>query len=184
MQTGLSLGGEMKYAFDKKGHIRGVAGLTGNFFINWTEIATLGFVDTYRPTMGVVTLNLGGEYAFNTKEKIIPFLGAGFTFNFISGEHMISSTRYGFQLGFGADFVLGRRVGLVGGIKYNFANLIGKDSDTTKFSTNARELPLNDGEYVYQGQSIGAKNITFLQFYLGIEFIFGGKAAKETEIIK
>lgn len=183
MQTGINLGGEFKYAFDKNGNIRGVMGFMGNFFINWSEVLTLGLIDVDRPTIAIGTWSIGGEYAFSPKEKLNPFVGAGFTINFISGQNIASETRYGFQIGFGADFAVSNYVGFEGGIKYNLANLIGKDSDTTKFETSL-ELPLNDGEYYYRGQHVGAKNISFLQLYLGIEFFIGGSGRGKKTVIK
>jgi len=184
MQTGLNVGLEFKYAFGKKGNFRGVMGYMGNFFINWTEVFTLGLVDVDRPTIEIGTWNIGGEYAFSPKEKLNPFVGAGLTINFIGGQSIESATRYGFQLGFGADIAVSNYVGFQGGIKYNLANLIGKDSDTSKFTTR-REIPLNDGEYYYRGQHIGAKNISFLQMYLGIEFYLGGSGrGGKTKVIK
>ena len=183
MQTGLNLGGEFKYAFGKNGNFRGVMGYMGNLFINWTEAFTLGLVDVDRPTIEIGTWNIGGEYAFSPKEKLNLFVDAGFTVNFIGGQRIESATRYGFQLGFGADVAVSNYVGIQGGIKYNLANLIGKDSDTTKFTTR-REIPLNDAEYYYRGQHIGAKNISFLQMYLGVEFFLGGSGRGKKTVIK
>ena len=183
MQTGLNVGLEFKYAFGKNGNFRGVMGYMGNFFINWTEAFTLGLVDVDRPTIEIGTWNIGGEYAFSPKEKLSPFVGAGLTINFIGGQKIESATRYGFQIGFGADVAVSNYVGFHGGIRYNLANLIGKDADTTKFTTS-REIPLNDGEYYYRGQHIGAKSISFLQMYLGIEFFIGGSGRGKKTVIK
>jgi len=165
--------GEMKYAFDKKGHVRGVLGFSINGFMNPGELLTLGLGNVVRETMGIISLNMGGEYSFIPEEKISPFVGASFTTNFISGSNFDSETRFGMQFNIGAQLTISNHFGLVGGFKYDIANLIGKETNVNKFSSSWRELPLSDEEYTYHGNTLDAKTISFIQFYFGFSFLSG-----------
>jgi hypothetical protein len=184
MQIGINGGLQLKYAIDEKERFRAVAGIDGNAFLNLTGALTLGLVEAYRPTIGITTYHLGGEYAFSPEKKLTTLLGAAFTINKIDGKHIETATRYGFQLCFSADYALTKHFGITGGLKCNFANLFGKKSNTTKFGGKYPEYPLNDGDYVYQGQKISSKNIFYFQMYLGIEFIIGGSGRGKTKVVK
>lgn len=184
MQIGINGGLQLKYAIDEKERFRAVAGIDGNAFLNLTGALTLGLVEAYRPTIGITTYHLGGEYAFSPEKKLTTLLGADFTINKIDGKHIETATRYGFQFCFSADYALTKHFGFTGGLKSNFANLFGKKSNTTKFGGKYPEYPLNDDEYVYQGQKISSKNIFYIQLYLGIEFIIGGSDRGKTKVIK
>src|SRR5437773_2293090 len=90
----------------------------------------------------IFTLSIGAQYSYQTKRsKVNPFVSAEFTVNFYSGvleatfntgtpevSNFNPTSRYGLQLGGGIDFVLGQRVGIITGVKYNMANLIGRQS--------------------------------------------------------
>jgi len=188
MRLGVNFGADAKYAFDKKGNFRGVFGIGYNLMMNPGDI--IGGLTTvkFRPTIGILTLSLGPEYAFLPKGKVNPFVGADFTANFISGSYEYepetapfnnftfeSAARFGIQFGLGADITLGKNIGLVIGFKYNLANLIGKDSDSSKAAGDTRAL--NDKEYTYTGTTgtvtVKDKNISYVQFYTGLAFFFG-----------
>lgn len=65
MKFGFNLiNAEIKYAFDKKCHVRGAAGLSVNKFINPSAIFTFGFDRPLRENFGIVSTYLGAEYAF------------------------------------------------------------------------------------------------------------------------
>jgi hypothetical protein len=161
---------EVKYAFGKEGNFRGVAGFSYSGFLNTDELLTLGWANVYRDEMELISLYIGGEYAFLTKEKVIPFLGAAFTSNFFSGANTKAESRFGLQFNLGADIITGKHFGFVGGIKLDFANLFGKESNINKPTSGQ---PLYDDEYTYNGKTISAKSINFLQLYAGFAFFFG-----------
>jgi hypothetical protein len=160
---------EIKYAFGQKRNIRGVLGFSYSGFLNTDELLTLGWASVYRDQMTLVSLYLGGEYAFMTKEKVIPFLGAALTSNFFSGTNTNAESRFGLQFNLGADIITGRNFGFVGGVKLDLANLFGKES-STGFSSGQ---PLNDAAYTYNGKNVSSKNIAFMQIYAGFAFFFG-----------
>lgn len=171
MKFGINLiNAELKYAFDKKRHLRGVTGVSASVFMNPKDILTLGFTKTLRETFTIVSLYLGGEFAFLPEQKLNPFAGLAFTSNFISGDDFSAESRYGIQLNCGADFSISNKFGMVGGIKLDFANLFGKSTDVNKFDLNLINIPLSDGEFVYHGKSMPAKGISYFQFYLGFSY--------------
>jgi hypothetical protein len=165
--------GELKYAFDRGRHVRGVFGLSYSSFLNPQGILTLGFSHPLRESMNIFSFSLGGEYAIQPKERINPFVGTSFTANFISGEDFDAETRYGLQLDFGVDARFSNSVGGIGGIRFDIVNLFGKETDTSKFYLKYGSVPLSDGEYTYHGNSIKAKTISYLQFYIGLVFYLG-----------
>jgi len=185
MKLSINFGADAKYAFDKKGNFRGVFGIGYNMFMNPADLLGLGATIKFRPKINILTLSLGPEYAFLPKGKFNPFIGVDFTANFINGSFdyepqmspifnnitIESAARFGLQFGLGADIALGKSIGIVVGVKYNLANLIGKDSDTSKVSGTTRAL--NDAEYTYGGSTISAKNISYVQIYSGFAFFLG-----------
>jgi hypothetical protein len=189
IRLGVNFGADAKYAFDKKGNIRGVFGIGYNLMMNPVDIIGLGTIK-YRPVIGILTLSLGPEYAFLPKGKVNPFVGVDFTANFINGSYeyepqmspiftnvtIESASRFGIQFGVGTDFVLGKNIGIVVGVKYNLVNLIGKESDSSKAKGNTRAL--NDKEYTYTSTTgtvvkVNDKNISYVQMYAGLAFFFG-----------
>ncbi len=185
MRIGVNFGVDGKYAFDKNGNIRAVVGLGYNLFMNPAEYASITGSYKYKPMIGILTASLGAEYAFLPKGKTNPFVGVDFTANFFNGSFeydpqftgipnvtLKPATRFGIQFNAGVDIQLGKSIGIVVGGKYNLANLIGKDSDTSKFSAASipTERPLNDKEYTYGGLTYSSKNISYLQYYVGISF--------------
>jgi opacity protein-like surface antigen len=187
MKLGINFGADGKYAFDKKGNIRGVVSLGYNMFINPGEYASLTGSYTYTPTIGIFTASLGAEYAFLPKEKWCPFVGVDFTANFFNGSFnydpkfptipdisLKSAARFGLQFGAGADVAISKSIGVFASVKYHLANLIGKDSDTSTFSLILpSERPLNDAEYTYGGKTVSAKNIQYVQISAGVVFFLG-----------
>lgn len=195
MKLGINFGADGKYAFDKKGNIRGVLSLGYNLFINPGEYVSAGGSYKYKPTIGIFTAAIGPEYAFTPKQKWCPYVGVDFTANFYNGSFnydpafpgipdisLESETRFGLQFRVGTDVSISRSVGIFAEVKYHLANLIGKDSDTTSFSqTLPTERPLNDAEYEYGGKTVSSKNISYTQISIGVTFFLGQpkKAAKK-----
>jgi hypothetical protein len=187
MRLGINFGADAKYAFDKKGNIRGVLTLGYNLFMNPGEYTSVTGSYKYKPTIGILTAALGPEYAFLPKEKWCPFVGVDFTANFFSGSFnydpqfpgipnisLKSAARFGLQFRAGTDVSISRSVGVFAEVKYHLANLIGKDSDISTFSQILpTERPLNDAEYTYNQKTVSAKNISYMQISAGVSFFLG-----------
>jgi hypothetical protein len=187
MRLGINFGADGKYAFDKKGNIRGVLALGYNLFMNPGEYASITGSYKYKPTIGILTAAIGPEYAFLPKEKWCPFVGVDFTANFFNGSFkydpkfstipdisLKSETRFGVQFRVGTDVSISKSVGAFAEVKYHLANLIGKDSDTSTFAQILpTERPLNDAEYTYGGKTVSAKNISYMQISAGVSFLLG-----------
>lgn len=164
---------EMKYAFDKNRHVRGVFGLSFNTFLNPSGILTFWYSTPVRESIGIVSTYLGTEYAFLPKERIDPFVGARFAANFISGDNFKSETRYGLEFTLGMDITASEHFGLLAGFKYDIANLMGKETKVAAFDVYSNNLPLSDEGYTYHEKTIDSKSISFIQFYFGLSFFFG-----------
>jgi len=183
MKTGFNFGADVKYAFDKKGSIRGVFGLGYNMFMNSYDIPTtvISTATTYKPKFNYFTVSLGAEYAFLPKEKANPFIGVDFTGNFYNGKYTLdpqpagtseatlkSGSRFGLAFGAGVDIALSKNIGIIVGGKYHLVNLIGKDDDTTGITSN--EPPLVDKEYTSGTTTISAMDLQALKLYVGVSF--------------
>ena len=180
MKNGFNFGADGKFALDKKCYLKITASLTYNMFNNSGDmvIAENG-IETRK--INIFTAGAGFEYSFLPKKNINPFIGAEFTGNFFSGKikeeigdtsitenSLKPESRFGIQINGGIDIASSRNIGVVIGIKYCLANLFGKDSA----SVSGYEYALWDKEYTYNGGTISAKNIQYLQFYAGISFYF------------
>lgn len=180
MKNGFNFGADGKFALDKKCYFKITASLAYNMFNNSgnMEVVENG-VETRK--INIFTAGAGLEYSFLPKKNINPFIGAELTGNFFNGKHTLEigdtsitenslkpESRFGIQINGGIDIVSSRNFGVVIGIKYNIANLFGKDSA----SVSGGEYALWDKEYTYNGGKISAKNIQYLQFYAGLSFYF------------
>ena len=188
MRDGYNIGVTGKMTLKKVPNVKVVLGLNYNGFKNWGDLqvttnegngVTTTNVVEFIPKVAILALSLGGEYSFKPKENINPFVGLDFTTNFYSGSfqsnpssnfqrsQLKAETRFGFQLGGGVDFVFSKYIGMVLGLKYNLANLIGKgdyQEDVTSY-----QVGLNDNSY--PGQD--SRNISYFQLYTGVSFYFG-----------
>jgi len=188
MKTGFNLGLTGKYSVDKKQNIKITLGGSYNKFSvddNYTHTNDINI----HSNISIISASLGAEYSFTPKDKTRPFLGIDLTGNFFSGEttetvtapdttqsdhndlgatttKLKSASRFGFAIGGGVDVSLSKSVGAVFGVKYNFANLVGKEFLTT---SAAGEYNLNDKE----NGTIKSKNIMYLQVYLGVSLYLG-----------
>lgn len=171
MKNGFNLGGIFKYYVDKKNTIGLTLSGVYNGFSSGDVAVTGG---TGKVKMNFFQIGLGGEYLFSVKGKIKPFVGVDLTGNFISGKQTFtptsgtasestlkSATRFGFNVGAGVNFNVAPQIDLVVGAKYQFFNIIGKDSVG---SSVANEYTLMDKEV---GTS-KARNMMGLQIYGGI----------------
>ncbi|HMQ67357.1 MAG TPA: opacity family porin [Ignavibacteria bacterium] len=187
MRTGYNLDLTGKLTMNKEATIKLVFNLGYNGFKNWGDLNTAvpvekdggGATETqtvqFLPDVSIIVLSLGGQYDFNPKTSVNPFVGLDFTANFFGGNfgsnpssnfpknNLKSETRFGLQLGGGVDFNCNDYIGVICGMKYNFANLIGKgdyQSDAT-----STQIVLND--------DAGGRNISYLQIYAGVSFYIG-----------
>jgi hypothetical protein len=173
-----------KLGIGKKRNVKVTLGFNFNGFTNSVDLNNIyypGNTVTFIPHVNIITITGGGEYDFLPKGKINPFIGLDVTLNIWNGSFrfdnsgdtlpeyypakMKSETRLGFQFGAGAEYSIGKDMGLVAGVKYNMANLIGKSymEPSTLAST---EVQL--GDKANNGNP--AKNISYLQIYGGFVF--------------
>lgn len=187
MKTGYNLGLAGKLTMNSSGSIKMVFSLEYNGFKNWGDIissentekegsgSTESGTFYFLPDVSIIVASIGGEYNFNPKSSVNPFAGLDLTGNFFGGNfgsnpssnfpknHLKSETRIGLQLGGGVDFNCNDYVGIICGMKYNFANLIGKGDFEEDETSN--DIVLND--------NAGGRNISYLQFYAGVSFYIG-----------
>ena len=178
VKNGFNFGADGKFALDKKCYIKITASLAYNMFNNSGDMELVeNGIETRK--INIFSTGLGFEYSFFPKKNINPFIGAEFTGNFFNGKHTIeigdtsinentlkSESRFGININGGIDIVSSKNIGIVIGIKYNIANLFGKDSA----SVSGAGFALWDKEYIYNGRTISAKNIQYIQFYAGLSF--------------
>lgn len=185
MSNGFNAGADVKYYLGKKRNVGITLSLSYNGFSSGDITITDSlFGGTGKNKINIFVAGLGVEYAFLPKGKANPFIGAEFTGNFFSGNakftptsgtetsaDLKSASRFGVQFNGGVDIAFSKNIGGVVGVRYNLANLIGKDSIT---STSTTEFNLNDKETA----TIKAKNISYIQLYAGLSFYFNRPKAK------
>jgi hypothetical protein len=134
-------------------------------------------------SMSITTFGLGVEYNFAGKKTIFyPYAGILLTLNLFSGKFITTAglldpttltlqttVRGGIQITGGLDYVLHNNIGITLGLKYSYANLIGKNATPDVLPT----YYLNDGERTDQGVVYPARNITYLSIFGGFSFYFG-----------
>lgn len=139
-------------------------------------------------------VGLGFEYAFTEvdrkKRQFIPFVGVDFFVDVITGMYrqtqnpavvsggdvetpftIKTDVRLGIGAGTGADVRFTPNFGMTFGMKYKFANLIGKKSD---FLREENKMNLLDASAPDLNSALSNnRNIGFLEFYLGAAFYIG-----------
>ena len=179
-KSGYNFGADGKYYLGKKRNVGITLSANYNAYSSGDITLTGG---TALIKFNVIGIGLGVEYAFMPKGKANPFIGAEFSTNLFSGKTTLtptggtatentlkSATRFGAQINAGVDIALAKTVGAVIGLRYNLANLIGKDSAS---STVATEYTLQDKGYTNAaGTVIANKNISALSIYAGVSFYF------------
>lgn len=192
----INFGADGELAIGKKGNFRVILGLTYNMFGNNADAVfridtnnTLGVVN-FKPKVNVLSINLGGKWAFMPKGKVNPFVAASVAANFFSGKFefgqnvkvkgkmrtapmdMKSETRIGFIFDTGIDFMLSKQVGAVVGVKYHMINPLGKGADDpTEIGDN--EIDLGDMEHTEDGKTFPNRMISSINGYVGVSFYFG-----------
>lgn len=181
MKSGINFGFIVKFPFSYKSNLNISTGITFNSFSNSVAYDDTSGSGDFDLTQSHVGVSLGSEYIFQSKKrKLSPFLGLEVSLNFFGGklkvnggavEYSMNPTiRIGISGGGGIDYELHQNLGLIAGVKYCYANIIGKSyKKDIAFKYN-----LNDGEHISDnGVKYPKKNITFLQFYGGMVFYFG-----------
>lgn len=178
MKSGFNAGADVKYFLGKKRNVGITLGLTYNSFSNSVDTGSLsvkGKLNSFQAALGI-------EYSFMPKGKTQPYLGAEFTGNFLSGDGtytisgvetkrtLKSASRFGIALGGGIDIAFSKSIGANIGIKYQLANLIGKEYDSTFTSTT--EYQLGDKEHTFGTVTIPSKSISYIQLSAGLTFFF------------
>ena len=211
MKNGFNVGAIGKLSLGKTGNFRLTFGLNYNSFSNTGTVnnfyytappppenfnsksslsndgaknifATQPATRIFDPKVSLITISLGGEYAFLPKGNINPFVGLDITSSFWGGsfkftpsdtgiyrdQTMKSEARFGLQMNGGCEFKLSKSIGLVAGLKCNFANLVGKGQDDAS-EIGPNEVDLGDKEHGI----IPSRNVMYLQAYAGFSFYFG-----------
>ncbi len=191
-----NVGADGKIAFGTQGNWRAVFGLLYNSFTNSTNAifradSTGTLVTTsFEPKVNVLSIILGGEYAFLPKGKVNPYVGLNLPINFFSGDFtfgqpvyvkgeirtapmdMKSETRIGLTFDAGVNFVVSKQFGINAGMNYSILNLIGKGSDDEE-EIGPNEIDLGDAEHTEDGMNFPSKTLTSINGYLGVSFYFG-----------
>ncbi len=139
-------------------------------------------------------IGVGFEYAFveaNKKRTFIPFIGLGFTVNIINGMYrqtpvtaktpglsgvevpftIKTDVRVGITAGAGADIKLTKSFGLTFGTKFQYSNLIAKNSS---FLLEENKMNLLDKADTELNTKLSSdRNIGYMEFYLGVCFLIG-----------
>lgn len=194
----INFGTDGKLAIGKKGNFRVVFGGTFNMFSNSTD--AMFFTDsskttlvttTFKPKVNILSIALGGEWAFMPKQKVNPFVGAGIAANFFSGSFdfggtsvyvkgaqrtgpmdLKAETRIGIYFDGGVDFMLSKHVGAIIGLRYHLINPIGKGADVAE-EIGPNEIDLADQEHTEDGTTFSSRNISSFNGYAGVSFYFG-----------
>lgn len=192
----INFGADGELAIGKKGNFRVILGFGYNMFSNNADAVfridtnnTLGVVN-FKPKVNIISINLGGKWAFMPKGKVNPFVAASVAANFFGGKFefgqdvkvkgkmrtapmdMKSETRIGFIFDTGIDFMLSKQVGAVIGVKYHMINPLGKGADDpTEVGDN--EIDLGDVAHTEDGNTFPDRNISSINGYVGVSFYFG-----------
>jgi hypothetical protein len=199
----INFGADGKLAIGKKGNFRVVFGGTFNMFSNSTDAMffadsskTTMVTTTFKPKVNILSIALGSEWAFLPKQKVNPFVGAGFAANFFSGSFdfggtsvyvkgaertgpmdMKAETRIGIYFDGGVDFMLSEHVGAIVGLRYHMINPIGKGSDVAE-EIGPNEIDLGDQEHTEDNLSFPSRSISSFNGYVGVSFYFGAPKTK------
>jgi opacity protein-like surface antigen len=163
-------------------------------------VDSLGNVDStdtkVELNLNKVTVGLGVEWAFRPWETFNPFVGLDLTGNFYSGEAKLepppttvtagystqtlkSESRFGFAVGFGADYAFSKNIGAILGVKYHWPNLIGTSYDAA--NTTATQYAIDDKSHTVNGVEVSSKRLSEIQFYGGLSFYFGQPPRKTSK---
>lgn len=186
VKNGFNFGADGKYFVDKKSTF----GIMLSLNYSMLSSGDIGISDstfgtgTWKTKMNIFTIGVGAEYDFAPKRPANPFVNVQFTTNIIGGStsfsqsggsipsssaNMTSAVRFGAMFGAGVDVKLSKRIGVIIGGRYAFANLFGKDTTANTSTTYG----LNDKET----STMKSRKMAYLQFFAGMSFYFGQKTS-------
>jgi hypothetical protein len=210
-KTGIQISGSAKINFDKYSITRGVAYLSynsfnsfetaksGNTLLNLTSGQTIPVPITFDYGFTSLSFGLGLEVApLSFTDIVSPFFNGNIAFNFLGGEltrresghrdtnrFAFNQFRIGVNFNAGIEVKVNEQFGIVGGVKYDLANLLLKDNDRSisgrlewgRTSANLNDadgrfysnLPLNIGSAFAEYRS-EEKKINWGTIYLGVNF--------------
>lgn len=178
-KTGLTFYGLGKINFDKYSITRGVLGASFNTFNtfeprksgnigklflnpNTGEVDTLPVGADFSYTFNAFSLSLGMEVApLSFTNKISPYFGARFAFNFLSAKLSYTSNnidttnfsasdlRMGVVFDAGIEVKFNKNIGMVLGVNYNLANLLLKNTNSSvndNYEWGKTNASINDEE--------------------------------------
>lgn len=171
---GYNYGVEIKFPVTNKDNLRIIFSMFLNNFFNSGNDSSGYYI--IEPRLKSIQTGLGLEYVFPIQKKFRALIYGGITNNifygsidfytnsmsFVNSLTYNPNTRFGIEGGIGLEYAAIKKLGVVAGLKYNLANLIGKDYD----QTGAHDL--NDESFTINGTSISRKTISFLRVYLGL----------------
>jgi opacity protein-like surface antigen len=150
---------------------------------SWTDRSGIGGTATvtFHPKVNIITIAAGIDYNFNPKSKLSPFADAEITANFFSGSftfdetsqgvyapvNLTTATRVGLQLAGGVEYRINENWGLLGGLRTNFANLIGKTAPPQDLHT--QQIELGDKSGTVYGSSTPSLNIVYINIFVGVQ---------------
>jgi hypothetical protein len=171
--------------------------LPGNQYFGSSSLPTVS--GSSKIIFRIPHIGAGFEYAFvdvdKYKRRFIPFIGTDLDLSIITGIYRQTpnntygsipagqetaftikpDVRFGFGVGTGADVRFIPNFGMVFGVKYKFANLIGKNSS---FLKEENKMNLLDGKNVSLNSNLYKdRNIAYMEFYIG-GAIYLGKSKK------
>jgi len=135
---------------------------------------------TFHPKVNIITLSAGLDYKFKPKAKLDPFADIELTVNYFTGNFsfdqisngiystadLSSTTRVGFQLTGGLQYDINDNFGLIGGLRVDFTNLLGKTSASQDIHT--QNIELSDKGITASGSTSSALNIAYVGLFLGV----------------
>jgi opacity protein-like surface antigen len=182
MKSGVNYGIFVRFPIKKKSNIHIIGGLGYDDFSNSASYNDSTGAADFTLKQSVLGVTLGAEYDFYSKKsKFMPFVGAEMMLSIFGGKLIIdeptesrelkmnTTSRFGFQLGAGVDWIFHNNLGLVLGAKYTYANLFGKEFIEDK----GTKYNLNDGEHTSNGVDYPEKKVRYIHFYAALAFYFG-----------
>ncbi len=184
LQNGFNFGLDLKFAPNLKHKgFKIIGGVSFTNFSQGAEYSDSGLSVQIAYALRIFSFSAGAEYSYITKtSKIHPFINAQLIFSLFSGNYdetysndnttnltLKSASRFGLKLGGGVDIPVGRRLGVIMGLSYNMANLMGKES-TGDFGT---QYSLNDKEGIVNNTRYKDKKINYLNIYVGFSLYLG-----------
>lgn len=183
MKSGFNAGADVSYYLGKKRNVGITLSVGYHGFSSGDITFPTGGTTIITDKINIIAAGLGIQYAFMPKGKANPFIGVEFTGNFFSGKTTVtpstgtatestlkSASRFGVQGNLGVDIKASKNIGFVIGLRYNMANLIGKDSAS---STTLTEYTLMDKGFTVGSVTSDNRNISYLSLYGGVSFYFG-----------